>query len=84
MPTTMLQMDLVSEVGLQEGRAQLSLPAMQPEACHLDYKIPRVAKRAEQFKLFMQMGPQGLVPIAEFDTRDGVYDCAWSEVNSLT
>ena len=30
----------------------------------------------------MQMTPNGLVPIAEFDTKDGVYDCAWSEVSS--
>lgn len=26
------------------------------------------------------MTPNGLVPLAEFDTKDGVYDCAWSEV----
>lgn len=27
-----------------------------------------------------QMTPQGLVEVAEFDTQDGIYDCAWSEV----
>lgn len=26
------------------------------------------------------MTPNGLVEMAEFDTRDGIYDCAWSEV----
>ena len=26
------------------------------------------------------MTPQGLVEVAEFDTQDGIYDCAWSEV----
>ena len=26
------------------------------------------------------MTPNGLVETAEFDTRDGIYDCAWSEV----
>lgn len=28
----------------------------------------------------MQMTPNGLVEVAEFDTKDGIYDCAWSEV----
>ena len=27
-----------------------------------------------------QITPQGLVEVAEFDTQDGIYDCAWSEV----
>lgn len=27
-----------------------------------------------------QMTPNGLVEVAEFDTKDGIYDCAWSEV----
>jgi len=29
----------------------------------------------------MQMTPNGLVEVAEFDTKDGIYDCAWSEVD---
>ncbi len=28
------------------------------------------------------MTPNGLVEVAEFDTKDGIYDCAWSEVRS--
>lgn len=28
------------------------------------------------------MTPHGLVEVAEFDTKDGIYDCAWSEVGS--
>lgn len=28
----------------------------------------------------LQMTPNGIVPLAEFDTKDGVYDCSWSEV----
>lgn len=27
-----------------------------------------------------QMTPNGLLEVAEFDTKDGIYDCAWSEV----
>ena len=30
------------------------------------------------------MTPNGLVPVAEYDTRDGVYDCAWSEVSQFS
>ena len=26
------------------------------------------------------MTPNGLVEVTEFDTLDGIYDCAWSEV----
>ena len=26
------------------------------------------------------MTPNGLVEVTEFDTKDGIYDCAWSEV----
>lgn len=29
----------------------------------------------------LQMGPQGMVEVAQFDTLDGLYDCAWSEEN---
>ena len=29
-----------------------------------------------------QLTPGGLAPVAEFDTRDGVYDVAWSEVST--
>ena len=32
---------------------------------------------------YLQMDPQGLIPLAEFDTKDGVYDCAWSEVSFI-
>ena len=32
----------------------------------------------------MQATPQGFKPVAEFDTKDGVYDCAWSEVRLQT
>jgi peroxin-7 len=32
-------------------------------------------------QMVYQYGPQGLVPLAGFDTRDGVYDCCWSEMN---
>ena len=28
----------------------------------------------------MQATQQGLVQVAMFDTKDGLYDCAWSEV----
>ena len=35
-------------------------------------------------KQLLQMTPNGLVPVAEYDTRDGVYDCAWSEVNHIS
>ena len=31
----------------------------------------------------LQMTPNGLVEVAEFDTKDGIYDCAWSEVRHL-
>ena len=31
----------------------------------------------------MQLGAQGPVPVAEFETKDGVYDCAWCEVHPL-
>ena len=31
----------------------------------------------------MQATPQGFRQIAEFDTKDGVYDCAWSEASFL-
>ena len=31
----------------------------------------------------LQMTPNGLVEVAEFDTKDGIYDCAWSEVEHL-
>lgn len=33
---------------------------------------------------FTQLGPSGLMEITEFDTRDGIYDCAWSEVCSVS
>lgn len=29
----------------------------------------------------MQVTPQGLQPVAAFDTVDGLWDCAWSEAN---
>jgi len=28
------------------------------------------------------MTPEGLVEVTEFDTKDGIYDCAWSEVGA--
>ena len=31
--------------------------------------------------LHVQMTPDGLVEVTEFDTKDGIYDCAWSEVD---
>ena len=31
----------------------------------------------------MQMSPEGLKEVAAFDTMDGLYDCAWSEVRNL-
>jgi hypothetical protein len=33
--------------------------------------------------LMMQLTPGGLVEVTEFDTRDGIYDCAWSEVRTV-
>ncbi len=29
------------------------------------------------------MTPEGLVEVTEFDTKDGIYDCAWSEVRAV-
>ena len=33
----------------------------------------------KKIPLFFQLTPHGLAQVAEFDTRDGVYDVAWSE-----
>jgi hypothetical protein len=33
--------------------------------------------------VIMQLTPGGLVEVTEFDTRDGIYDCAWSEVRTV-
>ena len=34
--------------------------------------------------VILQMTPNGLVEVTEFDTKDGIYDCAWSEVGQTT
>ena len=34
----------------------------------------------EQGQVIVQATQQGLVQVAAFDTKDGLYDCAWSEV----
>ena len=31
----------------------------------------------------LQATPNGMVLVAQFDTRDGIYDCAWSEVSAI-
>lgn len=31
--------------------------------------------------MVVQVTPQGLQPVAAFDTVDGLWDCAWSEAN---
>lgn len=32
---------------------------------------------------YSQLTPNGMVQVAAFDTPDGLYDCAWSEVHFL-
>ena len=35
-------------------------------------------------QIVLRQTPQGLVPLNEWITKDGVYDCSWSEGNETT
>lgn len=59
-----------------------SFPGGRVAAHEPQQSVPAGAALSAELPWFHhpQATPQGFRPVAEFDTKDGVYDCAWSEV----
>ena len=63
------------------GAMSLSLPGW-PNRCRWMCGTQQSGWCAPHLSALLQATQQGLQEVVAFDTTDGLYDCAWSEVSS--